>query len=610
LESIKGEKVVHSHKIFEKTEKSANDFAVQSNPIAPRKTANRLYGGYNHTRRFFGAQNITLDPIELFSEFCQEVKNKKTIDEVMEYLHSIAINRLGYSYTMLGLVNSQQNYLNTVITDHVGNVYSSKISLNENKNPIVESFLSRTKKILNNIHITNISHINNIPGIVIPLINQNDCIGVFVAGSHTRNNQNDEFLSILTNYLALLIINKRLREKVNNSVNIDTLTGLTTHRGFQERLSLEINQNNHSVSIVMIDINNISQINREYGHAKGDEVIRIVAEKVRKNLRNIDIAGRYGGDEIAIILPTTDNKEAYHIAEYINYSISTSLIDDIGHLKVSIGISTYPTCAQDQEQLLLLAEHAVLISRSTGYQNGKSAIVNAQEIDFWNQASLDSLAEVITKRHQQPGMNFEEEIVKKFHVESFSSNTLDIVTSLAGAIEAKDPYTRGHSNSVARYAEALAKTINLPEKEVERIRLGAILHDVGKIGIPESILAKSGPLTDEEWEIMKQHPEIGVSKVVKSIKSLKDLVPIIMHHHENWNGTGYPSKIQGEEIPLGARIVAIADAFHAMISDRPYRKALSLNKAISILKEGAGVQWDKNLVRKFVIIAPSLYTKV
>lgn len=599
-----------NEKITEK-QVTTNNYSVQSNPITPRRTANRLYGGYNHTKRFYGFQNNAIDPLEVFSDFCAEAKNKKTIEEVLDYIHAIAVNKLNYSFTMLGLVNNQSNSINITLTDQVGNVYSSKVLLTEVQNPIIECFLTKTKKIVNNINIANIP--SNTPGIILPLIDQNECLGVFVAGSPSRNEINDEFIGVLTNYLALLIINKKLNEKVSHDINLDTLTGLNNHRGFQEKLNSTINNSkakNQSASVIIVDVNNISQINREYGHAKGDEIICLVADKIKKNIRNGDIAGRYGGDEIGVILPATDNAEACHLAEYLNYSFSCCLVDDIGQVKVSIGVATYPDCAHEQEKLLLLAEQAMLISKSKGSEKGKSTIVSAQDINFWNEMALDSLANIIAKRHSQWGINFEDELVKKFQNETFSSNAIDIVASLAGAIDAKDPYTRGHSNSVSRYAEALARTLNLPENEVERIKLGAMLHDVGKIGIPESILGKTAALTDQEWEVMKQHPQIGVTKVVSSIHTLKDLVPIIKHHHENWNGSGYPDRLAGENIPLGARIVAVADAFHALVSDRPYRKALSINKAIEIMKAGAGIQWDKNLIRKFMILAPSLCTKV
>ena len=582
--------------------------------ITPRKTANRLYGGYNHSQRFYGYQS-SVDSFDIFYEFCSTAKVKETVDEVFATLHSIAITKLGYNFTAIGLVNTQSNCVNIKLLDRIGNTFSSRILLSETQNPIIQAFNNKTTININNIGFLNMPYMNNSPGMIIPMVSQNQCVGVFIAGSSSVEQHCNGILSVLIDYLSLFIINKELSEQVNQNIDVDALTGLKNHRGFQEALRNELKKaekENKPVSTIIFDINNISQINREYGHAKGDEIIKLVSEKIKQNIRNADIAGRYGGDEIAVILPDLDNSEACYIAEYLNYILSCTLVDDIGPVKVSIGVATYPTCAKDQEKLLILAEQAMFISKNKGYKNGMSLVVTAQDINFWNDTALDSFAAVLAKRHAQLGINFEEELVKKFHSESLNSNShlLDVVTSLAGAIDAKDTYTRGHSQSVSRYAEALARAINLPEEEVERIKLGAMLHDVGKIGIPESVLRKPTQLNDEEWEIMKQHPSIGVKKVLEPIESLRDLIPMVEHHHEHWDGSGYPAKLKGEQIPLGARIVAIADSFHALISDRPYRKGLSVDKAIEILKVGAGIQWDKNLVRKFIIIAPSLCTKV
>ena len=586
-----------------------------SNPITARKTSNRLYGGYNCSQKFYTLQ-AKINPIEIFNDFCSATKDHKSIEEVLNYLHTTAVSKLGYKFTAVGLLNSQSNCLNIKLTDHVGNVYSSKILLSETQNPIIESFISKEKKNINDINFINIPYLNNSPATIIPLISSEECMGIFIASSSADNHQNDAILTVLTDYLTLLIVNKQLSKKTNHDSNIDNLTGLKNFRDFQESLSLEINNakaKSQSVSVIIMDIINISQINREYGHAKGDEVIRTVAEKISKNIRTIDTAGRYGSDEIAVILPDTDNVEACYMAEYINHSISCCLIDDIGSVKVSIGVATYPSsCANNQEKLLMLAEQAMFISKKKGYEKGLYEIISAQNVDFWNEISFDSLADILASRHTSWGLNFEDEIVKKFHSESLSSNShmLDLVTSLAGAIDAKDTYTRGHSQSVSRYAEALARSMNLPESQVERIKLGAILHDVGKIGIPESVLSKPGKLSPEEWDIMKQHPNIGVEKVIKPLSQLKDLIPIIKSHHEQWDGKGYPDGLAGEDIPLEARIVSVVDAFHSMVSHRPYRQAMPVDKAMYILKSGAGTQWDKNLVRKFLIIAPSLCTKV
>ena len=421
--------------------------------------------------------------------------------------------------------------------------------------------------------------------------------------------------SFIADYCALFMDNVELLEQTNKFANTDTLTGLYTHRGFQEILSAELKKaedNNSNLSIIMLDVNNISKINRELGHAKGDEVIKLLAEKVKQNIRSNDKAGRYGGDEIAIIMPETNTSDAKYLAEYITYCLSCCFVDDVGPVKVSVGIATYPDCSKDQEKLLILAEQAMYISQAKGYKEGMSAIVSSSDFNFWDNDALNSFAEVVAKRHAQLGIDFEEELVHKFNNEQIISQNhlMELANSLASAIDAKDPYTKGHSTSVSRYSEALARAINLPEDEVQRIKLGALLHDVGKIGIPENVLKKPGKLDNDEWQIMKQHPVIGAEKVLAPNEALRDLIPIVKYHHEHIDGSGYPENLKGDEIPLAAKIVAVADTYHALISDRPYRKGMSVEKACEILKEGAGKLWDADLVRQFISIAPSLSTSV
>ena len=419
----------------------------------------------------------------------------------------------------------------------------------------------------------------------------------------------------LANYIAMFIHNFHLLEQTNKYANTDTLTSLYNHRGFQEILAKELAKaeaTSTALSVVMFDVNNISKINRELGHAKGDEVIKIIADKVKQNIKNTDSAGRYGGDEIAVVMPDTDTRDAKYLAEYITYCLSCCFVDDVGPVKVSVGIATYPDCAKDQEKLLVLAEQAMFISQAKGYKEGMSAIVSSQDFNFWDDVAVNSFAEILAKRHFENGINFEDELVKKINNAEIinHNNLMEMITSLAGAIDAKDPYTKGHSTSVSRYSEALARAINLPEADVERIKIGAMLHDVGKIGIPENVLKKPGKLDDNEWEIMKQHPTIGAEKVLAPNETLREFIPIVKYHHERLDGKGYPEGLKGEEIPLEARIVSVADAYHALVSDRPYRKGMPIEKACSILQEGAGVQWDSDLVRQFIAIAPSLTTSV
>lgn len=559
------------------------------------------------------AQKVNVDYKSMVDKLA-EITTIKDINSYYLAVHKIMTQYLDCSFTAFGLFNETSKCINLKLIDRLDNVYSSKIFGSDSSNPVSQCFYTRKIITKDNVNFLNISYFHGHKVSIIPMISVNKCVGVMLIADRYVDSS-EKLYNLIANHVALVMENMSLVEKSKEHMNTDSLTQLYNHRGFQECLNKELHNaedNNTKLSVVMLDVNNISKINRELGHRKGDEVIKLVAEKVKHNLRKTDIAGRYGGDEIAMILPNTDVAEAKYIAEYITYTLSCCFIDDVGPVKVAVGIASYPECAKEQEKLLILAEQAMYISQAKGYKDGMSAIISSTDFNFWDDAALKSYAEIISKRHSQMGVNFEDELLHKFNSEQIHSQNhlAEIAKSLAGAIDAKDPYTKGHSTSVSRYSEALARSLNLPEDEVERISLGALLHDVGKIGIPESVLKKPDKLSDEEWNIMKQHPVIGAEKVLQPNEALRDLIPIVKYHHEHVDGSGYPEHLKGDQIPLSAKIVAVADAFHALVSDRPYRKGLGLETACDILLQGAGKQWDSGLVRKFIQIAPSLITKI
>ena len=593
-------------------EQEANNIVARINNFN-EKNQNRLYGGFMTDPRF-QKNNSYVDYMDLITELEGVLKDKNTIHQLFSSVYKVFTEKLKSVFIAFGVYHEKSKCINLKLYNHAGSTYSSKIFISDEKNPVVQCFTSVEPVILNDNKFLNIPYLQNSAVLLMPLISLNRCKGVMIIGKDDADSHLGLF-SFLSNYCAMFMDNVELREMAGKYANTDNLTGLYTHRGFQELLTSELQRaaaENTKLSIIMFDINNISKINRELGHAKGDEIIKLLAEKIKQNIRSNDNAGRYGGDEIAVILPDTNTADAKYLAEYITYTLSCCFVDDVGPVKVYVGISTYPDCTKDQEKLLILAEQAMYISQAKGYKEGMSAIISSSDFNFWDDAALNSFAEVIAKRHAQLGINFEDELVHKFNNEQIVSQNhlIEMVTSLAGAIDAKDPYTKGHSTSVSRYSEALARAINLPEEEVQRIKLGALLHDVGKIGIPENVLKKPSHLSDEEWQIMKQHPTIGAEKVLEPNEALHDLIPMVKYHHEHIDGSGYPDHLQGDEIPLSARIVAVADAFHALISDRPYRKGLGVEKACEILKMGAGTQWDSDLVRHFIAIAPSLSTTI
>ena len=580
--------------------------------IGTRTSANKLYSAGSTRGHLAKQANVGFQEIMRLVNDAFLIKND--LAQLFYSLNSIMVNKLQVNFTAMGLYNKHSNCVNIKLIDKIGSTYTTKTIMTDENNPVVKAV--KTKKIVTTQDTGFLSswYQTHASTAIIPMMAIDECMGVYIVGNY-HISATIEFCQLIANTLGLFAQTKNLMDLVETNSDTDSLTGLANHKHLQEELHEQIQsaENKGTVlSVLIVDVANISRINRDLGHAKGDEVIKTVAQKIKQNIRNTDFAGRYGGDEIAVIMPNTSSDEAKYISEYLSYVISCVYVDDVGPIKVSMGISTYPKSSESQEKLLVLAEQAMYISKGKSQELGNCKVITSEDYNFWDDEALKCFAEVLTKKHAQIGVQFEDELINKFHNEQIISNShlLDVVTSLANTIDAKDTYTKGHSTFVSRYSEALAKAIGLPEAEVERIRLGALLHDIGKIGIPENVLRKPTMLTDEEWEIMKQHPVIGAEKVLAPNESLRDLIPMVKYHHEHWDGSGYPYGLKGEEIPLSARIVAIADAYHALVSDRPYRKGLGVEKACEILKLGANVQWDKELVRQFVIIAPSLSTSV
>ena len=603
------------------SETKQNEFtnAKSSNPIertsilplnlkgASNNSSNRLYGGYSNPYVREPDVNYT----ELLNVINSVFISNRDSSELFYSLFNSLADKIGLNYSAVGL--QQNNYINIKLIGNNGAKYISKMPLSEENNPIIKAYSEEQIIYTQNSNYLKLNYLNSSPSIILPLLANGESIGVMIF-SDSSNNKYIELYKLITNFYAVFRKNRTLAELVDKNTDTDSLTNLLNYKKLQENLAVEISehQDDGNIALCIIDIANISEINAELGHARGDSIIREVAKKIQKNARNTDILGRYGGDEIAIIMPDTSSDEAKYIAEFILYNLSCTMFDDLGQLKFSCGISIYPDDSNKQDKLNTLAQQALYLAKSKRVQSGQSSIVCVSDYDSWEEAAIKGFAYVLSKEHLIGAFGSEEELINQIHSENIvsSEHMLEVVSSLAAAIDAKDTYTKGHSASVSRYAEALARAINLPNSEVERIKLGAMLHDVGKIGIPEQILRKPTALSDEEWNIMKQHPVIGAEKVLKPNKTLHDLIPMVKFHHEHLDGTGYPYGLKGDDIPQSARIVAIADSFHALISDRPYRKGLSVTKACEILKMGAGKQWDKDLIRQFIIIAPSLALNV
>jgi len=449
--------------------------------------------------------------------------------------------------------------------------------------------------------------------LVIPLIFENETMGAMYLKSIDRPSlftpMEVSFYQVVANSAASALKNSQLFEEIKQQSITDELTGLYNHRHFQSLFRAEIERSkrsNQPLSVFMIDIDNLKLVNDNFGHASGDAVLRRAADLLVKATRYSDIRARHGGDEFICILPNTELQEAYNVANRLCKDIHREFKSTFYKITASIGVATYPASTDNPNDLIRLVDQTMYLAKHSGGNQVKSIEIDEiRDLKSWNLKTLEAFISVMSKRHFQTGETLADRVREKlrgvFDEEKIPKEIYGTVASLVAAVDAKDHYTHGHSHKVAEYAEAMANRLRLPEKEVEKIRMAASLHDIGKIGVPESALLNPNMLSQEERSLVKQRPLIGV-KILGPIPAFREILTLVKHHHENWDGRGYPDGLKGDAIPIGAQIISLADVFHALTSQRPYRKALSFDQALQVLKEEADKKWKKELVDIFIDI--------
>jgi diguanylate cyclase (GGDEF)-like protein/putative nucleotidyltransferase with HDIG domain len=365
---------------------------------------------------------------------------------------------------------------------------------------------------------------------------------------------------------------QRLFERLSETVRRDDLTGLLNRRGFAEKLELEIERARRSqrpASVLIADPDALKDINDRFGQRAGDRTLSRLGALLAERKRKVDVVGRLDGGEFGLILPATDERGAFRVAERIRSGVARSFEEESLALKVSFGIATFPTHGLTVEALMRAVDQALYAAKALG---GDRCVIHSAE--------LGNTVHSIGRRSGR------------------HSAHLSTVLALAETLDHRDKSTYRHSKTVGRYAERIAQEFGLPEERVGRIRLAGILHDVGKIGVPDAVLQKPGPLDPEEEQVVRKHPEIG-ARILEGA-DLDDVREWVLAHQERTDGHGYPRGLGGEEIPLEARILAVCDAYEAMTNDRVYRSAMSHEAAQEELLEHAGSQFDVRVVAAFM----------
>jgi diguanylate cyclase (GGDEF)-like protein/putative nucleotidyltransferase with HDIG domain len=423
-------------------------------------------------------------------------------------------------------------------------------------------------------------------GLLCPIKDRNRLVGILALGKKKSgsiySHEDFELAMNMANQAGSIINNAQLYSQAVVMANTDGLTKLYNHRQFHERLDQEIARGSRfgtTFSLIILDVDLFKAYNDIHGHLAGDEVLRRIALSIKSSIRSLDTAFRYGGEEFTVILPEAQLSDAYKVAERIRKAIASKTSSRATPITVSLGIASWPVDGVTKAEIISHADAALYRAKNTGR----------------NRTCLSS--EVTKNDLPPPGT--EEEV---------QSRALSIIYALAATVDAKDHYTYGHSKKVSDYAVALADALGLPKDVIDTIRAAGLLHDVGKIAIPDSILNKKGPLNEDEWELVKAHPKLGI-EILRHVIDLVNCIPVILHHHERYDGGGYPNGLKGENIPLESRILAIADSFDAITSIRPYRKQLPIQEALKELKRCAGTQFDPKLVDVFCRVIESAPSK-
>lgn len=415
--------------------------------------------------------------------------------------------------------------------------------------------------------------------VYLPLLSKGKVIGSFIVASKKPNafsKRNMKLLEQLASQIAMPLENAQLYAQAEQKARIDELTKLLNRRSLDEMIDSEISRHSRYggvFSLAILDLDSFKAYNDNYGHLSGDKLLRQIGNIIEGAIRNADNAFRYGGDEFAILLPQTTIDAAIQVTERVRKKIAKDVNAGKITVTASIGLASWPDDGISHTDIIAAADVTLYRAKRDGGNRSYYASGSLTPLQL-TESILD------TETH-------------------IDSKILSVVHALSETADSRSFFTHNHSRKVTDYCLALGKALKLDTNEMSKLEACALLHDVGKISISDDILNKTGKLTADEWKIVKTHPQLGAS-IASRIPQLSSCVEGILHHHEWYDGSGYPDGMKGDDIPLEARILAIADAFAAMTSERSYSETLTHAQAIEELKRYAGKQFDPHLVEQFI----------
>jgi diguanylate cyclase (GGDEF)-like protein len=414
-------------------------------------------------------------------------------------------------------------------------------------------------------------------------------------------------LRTLADLLATALHNAFVFQKLQQQSITDGLTGIKTRRFFLEAVQGEWKRASRAgrpFSVVMIDLDKFKEVNDGMGHLEGDLVLARVGRLLEQKCRQSNVVARYGGDEFVILMPETGIEQAQILSERLRLWVATDPMLNERHISGSFGVASFPLHGSTVEDIMRVADAGMYVSKHAGgnrvstaeeFREGETAAVQRQTITSYIEGFL---------QRENIGPDAGEELVATLRkmcagLQDDPEPMRDAIVMLSRAAEAREGHNTGHGQAVSRHAEAIARELGLDQSEIADVTFCGVVHDVGKLLIPERMLSKPGHLTDDENYVVRMHAALSAD-ILSSVPNGAKLQEIVRHHHEWYDGSGYPDGLKGENIPLGARILTVADAYATMIRDLPYSPPKTMQQAAEELERGAGTQFDPNVVSVFL----------
>jgi diguanylate cyclase (GGDEF)-like protein len=548
----------------------------------------------------------------------------KTLQGEMGYLHSCIIQKKeedGKQY--LKIISQTESELLSRVNSALGAPVQSMNLAYDEKGVFAQALCGKTLIQTVDLRFVLSSMLPNLPAdtaqkilnnaksssvLLVPLCTMNVEFGWLVMFS-TREEATEgelDFLNLFARQIELAITIADLFQAVKNQAVTDPLTTLYNRRYFEEFIEKEAIRAlrmNQPFTVIGLDLDFLKQINDKYGHLCGDLAIKTVADVLKINARSIDVAARMGGEEFNVLLPGIDSAGGLIAAERIRAAIADCNIDQVGQITASIGVGTFLEHSNKIDELLEITDQAMYLAK----RNGRNQVQLAKPITetSWLEVAMNTFMDILSKKRIPVSKEVADDLYQKL-----SGATDDKTVPKAMIYNVADmlakTYNPLHSQGVTRLKVILttniAKSFDLSKEEIDKLRIATLLYDIGNLMIPQELLQKTEPLSDEERAQIKTHPVIAARDILKPISDIQDIIPIIEHHHENWDGSGYPGNVSGEAIPLSSQIILITDAYFALIEPRAYRNALTPLEALDVINKDANKKWNPELVKHFMAI--------